>query len=171
MKTYPPTVFLLAVTALSFVFLYGCDQSDDLPEIFLNKQWKLTDIYHDQNPPHQVKDYWLTEEERDASFKKLFENKGYFVIRFEGLGEENKITGDFIGKATTVDITGSWTADGKSKAFSANLQATSDGDKLGTAFIKGLNAAYKYGGDANNLQIFFKDGSLTKYLLFHVNKE
>lgn len=168
MKTYLHLVCLAVITISSFS-LSSCNNSDDVGEIFLDKTWKLTKILADQNPPQEVYDYWDSEEARKKSLELLFE-KGTFVISFSGFVKNNKIDdGGYSGRATTSEISGKWTVDGDSRVFSTTQTEINDGDPLGRAFIKALSLADKYGGDSQNLQIFFTEGGKRRYLLFRVD--
>ncbi|NDV59271.1 DUF4847 family protein [Bacteroides sp. 519] len=174
MKTYSTILLFFAIT-LSGLLFSSCNESDDISGIFLDKQWKLTRILIDNGSSKSpiATHYWNGNEEAMKKSNELLNQKGNFVIQFAGFEENNKITGKnatYSGRATTVAISGNWSVDGESNTFSTTQQSVSDGDVLGTAFINALKNAYKYTGDYNNLQIYFKEGKDKYYLLLRVDE-
>lgn len=160
--------FLTATLLLS-----GCDQSDDLTGIFTGKTWKLSNVFWDDgsSAPRPVWDSW-TESEKEESYDLLMKTKGNFVLNFSGLETDGLIDGSYSGRAAKITIQGTWRADGKKHTFAATREGTiPDGNRLGQEFITGLQSAYKYAGDYNQLRIFFEKDGNRKYMLFRIEDE
>lgn len=165
LKYILPLLLLLPV-------LSACNQTDDVIEIFTGKTWKLTGIYYDnKSKPEPCLDYWNNDEAWKTS-NKLLNKAGNFTIRFTGIENGNRGEGEYEGYATNSGIKGKWVANGDNNAFQITEQGGPGGseDVLAKAFINGLINANKYGGDTNNLRIYFEDKGKNdrRYLMFHV---
>ncbi|KAA6323112.1 hypothetical protein EZS27_027417 [termite gut metagenome] len=164
----------LSVFALFFSFFVGCNQTDDLKGIFMGKTWKLTEICYDNGD--LCKDYWVTasggfDQEAFAISYKQKAVKECFTLILSGMENDGKVSGQYRGRAATVELSGNWSADGQSRAFRTSYQsAEMDKDVLGRAFVNAIKNAEFYSGDYDNLTIYFKEGQVRKYLLMHVLK-
>ncbi len=76
--------------------------------------------------------------------------------------------GTFSGRATSVNTSGEWNANGENRELRLTIKNTgNDSDVyLGKAFIEGLKSAFKYGGDDKNLYIYYHEGATTKFISF-----
>ena len=157
---------LLLLPALS-----ACNQTDDVIDIFTGKTWKLTGIFYDKGSNDWCMDYWNNEEAWETS-SKLLSKAGNFTITFHGVENGNRGEGEYQGNVTNSGIKGKWVANGDNNAFQITDQGNPNGyeDVLGKAFVYALIKADKYGGDVNNLRIYFedKDKKDRRYLMFHV---
>lgn len=144
----------------------GCNDSDDVQSIFTGKTWRLTYI--------NFKDQAGMMGGFDEKSMKIFEdNKAAYTITFTGTEEDNRISGSISGKVITADIKGTWSANGKSNEFHANIGNVSEpNDALAKKFIEGLSSASSYTGDEKNLFIYYKpsSGQQTYVLAFHVKR-
>lgn len=163
---------LIILLCICFPFLSGCNESDDVADIFLGKTWKLTNVF--TGPTHYATDYWEDEESKKVS-EALLEESGNFTVTFNSTiidGEE--VSGSYNGRAASRTIAGDWYANGKSNAFetSGETSPTESLDILEQVFVYALIHAYKYNGDTNgNLRIYFNDPIKggTRFLLFKAN--
>lgn len=156
-------------------FLTACDRSDDLMGIFTGKTWKLTEVRYDNDKLY--KEYWLS---TDGKFNqdaydnsiKLKAVKGNFTLVFTGIEVDQKLEGQYNGKATNETLSGNCYIDGKKKTFqTSNNKESNDNDILGKAFARAIANAESYEGDFNNLRIYFKEGQVKKYLLMHIERD
>lgn len=161
-------IFLPVCLLCTILLFNGCDETDDVLGIFVgkgSKVWKLTEIIdvHTNKPSN----YWNNEDDKKISYD-LKAQPGTFTITFSGIGDFDVVNGQYSGRGVTTSFSGEWTADGNSKDFrtSKNVSA-SDTDVLANGFIRGIEKAYKYEGDYDNLYIYFKDGQVDKYMLMH----
>lgn len=156
-------LLLLAILPLAV----GCNDEDDLQEIFTGKTWKLTFISRDdQNTQY---DFWNGNETTRQKSMELLGRGDTYTLFFE-MGAINQSTGgSFSGKAVSATVSGNWSADGKDNSFSFGQLRVSgtESDVLSQAFITALNTAYRYAGDTNNLYIYYKDGANTMRMAFH----
>ncbi|KAA6346627.1 hypothetical protein EZS27_005872 [termite gut metagenome] len=164
----------LPVFALLFPFFVGCNQTDDLKGIFMGKTWKLTEIRYDNGS--LCRDYWVTasggfdQEAFDSSYKQK-DARECFTLILSGVESDGKASGQYVGRATNVALSGNWSAGGESRTFqTSNQSVETDKDVLGRAFANAIKNAEFYSGDYNNLTIYFKESQVRKYLLMHVSK-
>ena len=143
----------------------GCNDSDDVQAIFTGKTWRLT--YINKKNEHGMMSGFTNES--IEIFKKY---QDAYTISFTGVEEDSRISGSLSGKVITASLNGTWSANGKDNQFSANVANTSETDGLALEFIKGLNTASSYSGDANNLFLYYtpKGSQQTFVLAFHVKK-
>ncbi|WP_321480990.1 DUF4847 family protein [uncultured Bacteroides sp.] len=154
----------LLLVAFLLPILSGCNNSDDVARIFLDKTWQLTDILEGNSSS----DYWNGNKEAKEASLKLIGVGDNFTITFTGTVDGNSISGALSGKATSTTYTGNWRANGEKNTFISSANPITDRDVLGRAFLDALNHATSYSGDENNLYIYFKEGQRTKRLLLHV---
>lgn len=149
------------IALLSILPLIGaCDQSDDVIAIFAQGQWKLTYIYEDNSKGKDIcVDYWANDKEALNAYEEAHKKTNSYVVTFTGVEIDGEIGGTYSGRASENNISGNWTADGKSNAFSvSNQNEPTSEDILGRVMIRALKNAYKYDGDTGgNLRIFFRD--------------
>jgi hypothetical protein len=164
----------LWIFVLFFSFFVGCNQTDDLKGIFMGKTWKLTEIRYDNG--EVCKDYWVTasggfdQGAFDGSYKQKAV-RDCFTLILSGMENDGKASGQYTGRATSVALSGNWSADGESRTFQTSSQSMEiDRDVLGRAFANAIKNAEFYSGDYDNLTIYFKEGQVRKYLLMHVLK-
>lgn len=149
----------------------GCNDSDDVAGIFTGKQWKLT--YITIKDSHQMFNFWGNDNTARDKSMKLLDEAGKYVITFTGMEENDRITGALNGTVITSRFTGTWSANGKERDFSASIQGGNESsDLLAKNFIEGLKNATSYGGDDRNLYLYYKPsgGQQTLSLVFHVVK-
>ncbi|MDR0973875.1 MAG: DUF4847 family protein [Prevotellaceae bacterium] len=150
------------------ISISACNQEDDVEGIFTGKTWKLTGIFENGSPERMCMDYWNGNSDAYHHSVDLLGNNSMFYLTFNGLSDGDVIRGSFAGQATTTQLSGEWSADAVSRNFAVSMQSLSDADILGKAMIEGLRNATSYGGDYNNLRIYFKRGTSERHLLFHV---
>ena len=162
---------LLFITALT-----SCNDTDDLSAIFANKGKKLTNILRQGSKgPIPITDFWPVEDikGKEKSYELLRDAKNY-LISFDGIEEDGKITGNFSAKGVNVNLTGSWKADGKSGKISLSIKNSSgtESDSIAKEYIEALKNVYKYKGDKNNLYLYYEKGQQTgRFLMFHNKKD
>lgn len=158
-------IYLLLLTALPL--LCGCNNEDDVTEIFTGKLWKLSKISAEGS--HLQINYWGADAE-GAAFQKsmaLLKSGDNFTISFTGGEINNTVGGTFSGKGVTTTFNGKWLANGESHKLSMDTNLNgNETDVLAKAFINGLQNVIRYEGDANNLFIYFSDGQTVKYMGF-----
>lgn len=141
----------------------GCNDSDDLQSIFTGKTWRLSYINY--------KDQGGMMEGFDKKSMEIFEkNKEAYTITFTGTEEDNRISGSISGRVITSDIKGTWSANGKSNEFHANIGDAIGPDDLSKKFVEGLKNASSYTGDEKGLFLYYKSGQQTYVLAFHVKR-
>jgi hypothetical protein len=159
----------ILLISLLLPMLGACSQTDDIIKIFTGKTWKLTNV--NDSKGDCTREYFSNTAQWEESMK-LLSDKGNFVITFTGAEVNGEVIGAYSGRAARTAISGKWTANGKTNAFSVSGQADPDSreDVLGRVFIRALINAYKYEGDtAGNLTIHFKENGADKYLLLNAN--
>lgn len=151
---------------LLFPIITACDDEDDVLGIFTNHKWKLTGIF-EEGETKKPYDFWNGNEDAYKASVALLNQGDTFVINFSGKETDGVASGNFDGKATSVNISGTWSADGGNRRTNINFSKNvSDNDILGRKFIEGLENAQSYDGDYDNLRIHYKSGEKGLYLLF-----
>lgn len=157
---------MLLITALPM--LCGCNNEDDVVEIFTGKTWKLSKISAEGS--NKQFNYWPNDNAEGAAFQQsmaLLKSADNFVINFSGGEINNTTNGTFSGKGVNATFNGTWQANGETHKLSMNTKVTgNESDVLAKAFINGLQNVIRYEGDANNLFIYFNDGQTIKYMGF-----
>ncbi|MEL5893649.1 DUF4847 family protein [Bacteroides sp. GD17] len=157
--------YLLFVFALLPV-LSGCDNEDDVIEIFTGKTWKLSRLTTEGSSAPFYSGLWSSDEAMNASLK-AFDVAANFTLVFQGSELDGQLLGTkFNAQGIKESLEGTWNIDGKSLTFSEMKTDGSENDPLGKAFINGLQNVYKYEGDTNSLTLYFKDGQSTKVMGF-----
>lgn len=161
-------VSLLCLLFPLWALLGGCNNEDDLIEIFTGKTWKLARLTTEGSKAPFLADLWSGDKEYQNSINAL-QQENTFTLTFEG----NEVNGELMG--TRVAIRGvrvnipeaTWTADGKNQSLTISGKAnTTESDPLAKEFIKGVLNVYKYEGDSGTLTLYYKDGQATKVLGF-----
>jgi len=157
----------LLAAILVLPMLCGCEQEDDVIDIFTGKMWKLTYIYMEGNYATPL-DQWDGDEEAMKASMELAKKAGNFTLEFNG-GRLNTggLGGTFTGRAVNATIQGHWQADGKSRAlqFSDVRYEGKETDLYAKAFLSGLSANMThYSGDSKNLYLHYKEGQLMKVI-------
>lgn len=149
--------------------LSGCNDEDDVVNIFVGKTWKLSYIAAEGS--NKQFDFWNgNEAAREKSLKALGET-GNYVLNFVGSDMTNTTGGAFTGKAISALVDGKWTADGKTNTLKLSTKITgTESDLLAKAFLSGLQNAVSYKGDINNLFIYYKQGQTTLFMGFKPQK-
>lgn len=161
-----PLLKIASLLVLAAV-LAGCNDADDVTEIFTGKTWKLTFIARDGE--NRMYDFWGGDEiARQASLSNLKDKRGSFTVIFEGTEDSNFIQGGLTGTSVNQPFNGTWSADGESRRFSASVSGNDEGDVLARCFLEGLNNAESYEGDSKNLFLIYKSGANKYRMFFHV---
>ena len=64
-------------------------------------------------------------------------------------------------------LNGTWRAHASGRKLSLALQnAGSESEVLARAFLSGLQNAFRYGGDSENLFIYYQEGQVTRFMGF-----
>lgn len=148
--------------------LSGCNNEDDVIEIFTGKPWKMTRLTTKGSNARFLPNLWDSQDSMDKSLRKL-DDSGKFTLDFEGSEVDGQLLGTrFTAYGDNVILKGTWNADGKSHSLTFNVtdRSGSESDPLAKAFINGLQNVYKYEGDVNSLTLYFKDGDITKVIGF-----
>lgn len=160
------TAELLLLLAL-LPLCMGCNNEDDIIEIFTGKTWKLSRLTIKDSSERFHADIW----DSDAAYKSslnALEQKGTFTLTFEGSEVGGEITGtNLSGKGIKATISGTWSVDGKKKTLRFSIKAVpSETDPLAKAFLAGLEKVESYDGDVHSLTLFYNDGQTTKVMGF-----
>lgn len=138
--------------------LGGCNDSEDVKQLIVDKNWRLGNFYYkNQNP---ILD-------RYPNANEIFEaNPNGFIIIFN----ENNT---FSGKAINSSFSGNWTGNGKTNDFSMVITSTtgSDNTQIALDFIKAIKGAYSYKADENMLTIYYRYGIRDESMSFYVKKK
>ncbi len=126
---------------LMAIALCGCNNSDDINEIFINRNWTLSFF-------------------QEGTTRTPSPEKENYIIRF--------YDGSFAASSTNgAEITGNWSADSKTRDFACtNIRTNSiaESDITASKMVTFLRKATHYDGDANWLQIKQTDNV---YMQFH----
>lgn len=162
--------FLLLLFSL-LPILSGCNNEDDVIEIFTGKTWKLSRLTNKDSSAQFYPGLWQDEKAAENS-KEALKAGDNFTLIFEGSKLNGELMGARIsGQGIRSGFDGSWSADGKSQSLTLNPEIKgSESDALAKAFINGLKAVYKYEGDANSLTLYFKDGNVTRVMGFSLKR-
>ena len=155
---------LLAVILL----LAGCNNEDDVMEIFTGKTWKLTRLTTEGSSNRFLAGLWDNENSYNNSIEKL-NSSGNYILNFYGDSQsDGLITPTFNANGINAKITnGTWKADGISKDLTLSGKVTgTESDPLAKEFMKGLPLIYKYEGDNRTLTLYYKDGQINKIMGF-----
>lgn len=144
--------------------LSGCNDTDDVQQIFTGKTWKLN--YITTKNGHEMFNFWDNDTAaREESMKRLRES-GTYQINFSGTTTDDIINGNINGTLIIANINGTWSANARSQDFSAAVKSGSEKDILAKKFIEILNKADSYSGsDENNLYLNYENLSMVFYVV------
>lgn len=126
----------------AILLLAGCNNEDDVLEIFTGKTWKLTYIAAENS--HEQYNFWSNDKESEQSFSAL-KQEGTFIVTFEGTNLNNAVGGTFNAKGINATIDGEWNANGGSHEMStAKLTSASPRE---TSWHKPLSQDYRMPSD------------------------
>jgi Domain of unknown function (DUF4847) len=130
---------LILMLLMLLPIVSGCNDTDDVQSIFTGRSWKLTYI-----TPKNKQAWYKFTDVTDEIYKQYDPVTGSksFVISFDGTASDGVISGNMSGTGSTT-LGGTWSANGKTNAFSAKI-------------VEGLKNATSYTGDNNNLFIYFE---------------
>lgn len=171
MQIRPYTLYIYRLLLLLLpLTLGGCSDDDDVLEIFTGKTWKLSYISAEGN--HKWIDLWGNNDAAYQNSMKLLEAEGTFTLGFAGSeAVEGTSGGTLNGQGVNLKFTGTWRADGDSRKLILSLQTSgNDSDVLVKAFLSGLQNAFRYEGDSQNLFIYYKEGQVTRFMGFKPTK-
>lgn len=160
------TGYLLLLLAL-LPIVSGCNNEDDVIEIFTKNTWKLSRLTTKDSSARFLPNLWNNEKDYNTSMTALAQ-EGNFTLNFAGTELNGEIMGTTLdGKGIRATFTGTWSVDGKSHTLAIALKTNgSETDPLAKEFINGLQKVYKYEGDSNSLTLYFEDGNITKVIGF-----
>lgn len=165
MQTYRYTSLLRALLLCLPLLFGGCSSDDDVLDIFTGKTWKLSYISAEGN--HKWIDLWGDNAEAYQNSMKLLAAEGNFILSFSGSETADAVAGTFNGQGVKVKLNGSWRAHASGRKLSLALQnAGSESEVLARAFLSGLQNAFRYGGDSENLFIYYQEGQVTRFMGF-----
>lgn len=145
---------LLTITGLSL--FCSCNNADDVQQIFTGKTWRLT--YITKANGHA---WYKFPDVTTANYESYDPINGTraFYITFSGSTSNDVINGTFAGTGS-VNINGKWEADGKSNRLLMNVGGVSvvdpTNDHLGNRIAEGLKKVTSYGGNTQNLYLYYK---------------
>ena len=156
-------LLVLAIIATTFG---GCNNEDDVIEIFTGKTWKMTFIAAEGS--NKQFDFWGGNETQRESSMNALAQSGNFTLEFVGTDLNTTTGGTFNGHGILSAVSGSWTANGASNdlALSNVKVSRNETDALAKAFVTGLQNAYRYTGDNQNLYIYYKENGNVKFMAF-----
>lgn len=160
--------YLLLVFSL-LPILSGCNNEDDVVEIFTGKTWKLSRLTDKDSSDRFYQGLWNGDKTaQNKSLSLLNNEENTFTLSFEGSEINGELMGTTVsGRGVNSSFSGTWSADGKSNSMTINIKSSgSESDVLAKAFIAGLQKVYKYEGDANSLTLFFDDNGITRVMGF-----
>ncbi|WP_291530628.1 DUF4847 family protein [Bacteroides sp. UBA939] len=158
--------YLLMVLSL-FPILNGCNQEDDVIEIFTGKTWKLSRLTTENSSEPFLPNLWNNETDYNNSIEAL-NREGTFTLTFTGTEVNGEIIGT-LAEATGIRATtsGTWHVDGKTRSLTISARVNgSETDPLARAFIAAIENVYKYEGDVNTLTLYYHEGQQTRIMGF-----
>ncbi len=163
--------YLLLLLALLPV-MSGCNNEDDVIEIFTKNTWKLSRLTTKDSSARFLPNLWDNEKDYNTSMGALAQESN-FTINFAGTELNGEIMGTTLdGRGIKATFTGTWTVDAKTNDLRISLKVNgSESDPLAKAFIDGLQKVYKYEGDSNSLTLYFKDNNITKVIGFTAQRK
>ena len=141
----------------------GCNNSDDVQEIFTGKTWRMTFIAKDKE--HR---WYPFPGVSEGVINSYISGTRSFSITFTGSTSDNVIAGNFIGTGS-VTMDGNWSANGETNAFSTSISKSSvkdSKDTLGKYIIAAIKKSTSYLGDENNLYLYYKNINETFFIAF-----
>lgn len=146
-------IFTLIVLSIA---LCGCNQEDDVFEIFANdKTWHWSGSYTTTNWKDD-NNYKLNLNIDDLS--QINKRTDYYNIIFE----EN---GNVSGKGENFTFKGTWNAMSKDKSFYINIQTQGNISGLDKTFYDAIKSANFYRGDSKCIKLF--NSNKSEYIQFY----
>lgn len=152
----------------AILLLAGCNNEDDVLEIFTGKTWKLTRITTEGSSNRFLPGLWDNENSYNNSIEKLNIENNYVLVFYGNPQSSEYIASTFNANGINATITnGTWKADGASKNLTLNGKISgTESDPLAKEFMKALLLVYKYEGDNRTLTLYYKDGNSNKIMGF-----
>lgn len=159
-------VMLLCI--LLIPVLSGCNDTDDVQKIFTGKTWKMTNITRGKKDQGR---WFAFPGVSDAVYESYDPINGSraFRLSFEGSTLDDVISGKFNSVSpSSITINGTWSANARSNEFHADIEksSSSNGDTLGKFIIEAVQKATSYGGDENNLYLYYEYEKEVLYIAF-----
>lgn len=130
---------------LPLTFLFGCNQEDDINEIFANGQtWHWSSSYNTTNWEDNNK---FTDCMDKNEKEQINKNQDAYIIKFND-------DGSIEGKGSTFTFTGQWNANGSDHSFFINIKVNQNPSGLDKIFHDDLTQARFYRGDSRILKLF-----------------
>lgn len=170
MKKYMIPCLRLLLMAVTVTVFAGCNNEDDVIDIFTGKTWKMTFIAAEGS--NKQFDFWGGNETQRENSMKALAQSGNFTLEFVGSDLGSTTGGEFDGHGIQANVSGGWTANGKSNDLVlSNFKASrNETDALGKAFATGLQNAFRYEGDNQNLYIYYTENGNVKFMAFRPAK-
>ncbi len=153
------TVKQLLIATLLPLFLFSCNNEDDVREIFSSGQtWHWVGNFVTNNgESHNV-----TPQQTPEELKSIATDKNSYIL---SLRED----GSLVGKGKTVNFTGTWSADGKSRTFQCSITPNISPVGLDKVFIESLQETRYYKGDTQHIELY-NAGKGIFVLLYNSNR-
>lgn len=151
---------LFSLLALPMALLCGCNQEDDINEIFANGQtWHWSSSYNADRDWKNDNKVTETLSEDDKKYINQASKQDVFIIQFSDDGTVE-------GKGESFTFSGTWSADGKDNSFSIRLKInrTPSAGRDAT-FYKEITEAKFYRGDSKTIKLF--DGEKKHFIQFY----
>ncbi|WP_303004171.1 DUF4847 family protein [Bacteroides congonensis] len=149
-------IFQIVGLFLLLPLFAGCNDTDDLSEIFIRK-WKLTYI----TKPNEHKWYSFPGID-NSNYDEYYKGEKSFILTLSGIETDNEIQGTFIGEGS-VNAGGTWNANGKNQQFNMTVEGgspTDSKDKIAGKILEGLKSVNSYkGSDSKNLFLYYQDAT------------
>ena len=130
-------------------FLWGCNEEDDIDEIFVSGTWKVVNYFTKAN--------W--EKRNGEPVYKKDTNEG--VEALEAIGTFTltfKDDGTFSGSMQNATFDGNWEASGKERTIRMSFKGNPNtSSRLNKEFVEALKNAYHYQGDSKVLLLAPED--------------
>ncbi|MBW9198758.1 DUF4847 family protein [Bacteroides sp. ET225] len=136
--------YILAVAMLPLI-LCGCNQEDDIMEIFANGQtWHWSSSYTTSDWEDDNKG---TSSLTQSEIRQINENADVYIIQFSD-------DGTLEGKGSSFSFTGRWSANGKDQTISITLNPSSTPSGLDKTFHDEIQNAQFYRGNSRFIKLF-----------------
>ncbi len=127
------------------ILLSGCNQEDDVFEIFASGQtWHWSASYNTSDWENDNK-FSLTLSQADIN--RINENQDAYIIQFH---DDQTLE----GKGQSFSFTGKWSADGKSQTISITLNTDGNPNGLDKTFCDEIRNARFYRGNSKFIKLF-----------------
>ncbi|GEM_PF-622943 len=152
--------FLFALLAIPMAILCGCNQEDDINEIFANGQtWHWSSSYNADRDWKNDNKVTETLSVDDKKYINQESKRDAFIIQFS---DEGKVE----GRGDSFTFTGTWNANGKDNSISISIKANRTPNAGRDAiFYKEISEAKYYRGDSKTIKLF--DGAKKHFIQFY----